>query len=48
MDLSNACEDVKEVIHRDSAPRHKSLLDTLHVERFETDFDEANLCEEVL
>ena len=45
MDLSNAYEDVKKGIHRDSAPRHKSLLGTLHAEKFETDCDEADLCE---
>ena len=48
MDLSNAYEDVKEGIHRDSAPRHKSLLGTPHAEKFETDCDEADLCEEAL
>jgi hypothetical protein len=48
MDLSNAYEDVKEEIHRDSAPRRKSLSGTLHAEKYETDCDEANLCEEAL
>jgi hypothetical protein len=48
MDLSNAYEDVKEVIHRDNVRGRKSLVNIQHAERFETEFDEANQCEEVL
>jgi hypothetical protein len=40
--------DVKEVIHRDSVRGRRSLEDIQHAERFETEFDEANRCEEVL
>jgi hypothetical protein len=48
MDLSSVCGDVKEVIHRDNVRGHRNLEDIQHAERFETGFDEANRCEEVL
>ena len=43
MDLSNAYEGVKEESHRDSSQEHMSPSDTQHVEKFKTDFDEADL-----
>ena len=48
MDLASVYEDVEEGIHRDSALRHKSLLDTLHAKKIVIDFDEVDQCEEVL
>ena len=48
MDLSNAYEDVLEVIHRDNVQGHMSREGTQYAERFETVFDDVNLYEEVL
>ena len=48
MDLSNAYEDVLEVIHRDNVQGHMNREGTEYAERFETVFGEANLYEEVL
>ena len=48
MDLSNAYEDVLEVIHRDNVQGHMSREGTKHAERFETVIDEANLYGKIL
>jgi hypothetical protein len=48
MDLSSTYEDVKEVIHCENVRGRRNLEVTQHAERFETEFDEANQCEEVL
>jgi hypothetical protein len=39
---------VKEVIHHVNVQGRKNWVDIQHAKQFETEFDEANQCEEVL